>query len=225
MDTPNTRVRSVYVIGDSISMHYGPWLPAFLGDTFSYSRKAGAAAALENLDIPRGANGGDSERVRRYLETNDTHGEIPASDYLLLNCGLHDIKTDPASGTRQVELAAYRRNLEKIVEQGRVIAEELVWITTTPCDEAVHNARKSDFHRYRRDVIAYNRGAVEVMEEAGVEVIDLFAFTAALEAELGTGIYEDHVHFIPEVRRLQAAFIAGRLQGRAQSGRVSPAGR
>jgi hypothetical protein len=43
------------------------------------------------------------------------------------------------------------------------------------------------------------------MEAHRVPCIDLYRFTQSL----GNGVFQDHVHFIPEVRRLQAAYIAG----------------
>ena len=49
-----------YVIGDSISIQYGPYLESALGASWQYDRKSGDAEARKNLDIPIGANGGDS---------------------------------------------------------------------------------------------------------------------------------------------------------------------
>ncbi len=64
-----------------------------------------------------------------------------------------------------------------------------------------------EFKRYNRDVIAYNHAAGRVMRQANVPIIDLYKFSMSL----GEDIYCDHVHFKEEIRRLQAAFIAGQL--------------
>ena len=56
-------MRSVFVVGDSISIQYGPFLEQMLSGRIAYARKgsedATMAEALRNLDIPVGANGGD----------------------------------------------------------------------------------------------------------------------------------------------------------------------
>ncbi len=204
---------SAFFIGDSISVRYGPWLETYLSPEVSYSRKSGLDKALKDLDVPQGANGGDSAMVLEYLSNNQTHGEIDHVDVLVVNCGLHDIKTNPQVGTRQVAPEDYRSNLEKIVTVSGSICEQLIWVSTTPCIDAIHNSRNTSFHRFRADVLAYNDIADEVMTAAGVPTIDLFDLTVELEKEIGEVIYKDHVHFTPEIGRIQAAYIAGSVRG------------
>ena len=146
----------VFVIGDSISMGYGPFLEQYLAPWFRYAGKRGSERAMRALGLPVHGNGGDSSHVLKYLESNEEHGEIPATDYLLVNCGLHDIRTDPASGARKIDQSAYRRNLEGIVAAAFRLCRSLGWIRTTPCDEAVHNTRPDGFHRFAGDCRTYN---------------------------------------------------------------------
>jgi len=198
---------SVFVVGDSISIQYGPFLERFLRGVFSYARKEGEREALLNLDRPQGANGGDSSMVLEYLRALVATGTF-RPDLLLVNCGLHDIKTDPAAGTKQVPLETYRRNLAEIAGLCRTAGVRLVWIRTTPCDEAVHNRRPGmAFHRFAADCAAYNEAADAVMAAAAVPAIDLYTFTV----NLGPDLYCDHVHFHTHIREKQAAFIAGWL--------------
>lgn len=205
----------IFVIGDSISIHYGPFLEAQLKGFFSYARKSGEEAALKNLDIPEGANGGDSGMVLRYLKLKLSEGGIDA-DLLLLNCGLHDIKTTPATGAKQIPLDAYRQNLLQIIALMPQLGPKLVWIRTTPCDERVHNARQTSFHRFAADCNAYNAAADAIMREHGVPMIDLHGFTT----NLGENLYCDHVHFPEPIRQQQAAFIAGWLCAAATCGMI-----
>lgn len=202
---PSLAQHRVFVLGDSISIHYGPWLAALLPPRFAYSRKGGEGA-LTDLDRAIGANGGDSVMVLEYLRQRRCAGGLPA-DTLLLNCGLHDIKTDPATGHKQVAISAYEANLRAIAAEVRALGLRLVWLSTTPCDEAVHNTRQPAFHRFAADCISYNAIAGRVMAEVGSPCIDLHGFTA----RLGPDLYCDHVHFRPEVRLAQAAFLAGWL--------------
>lgn len=210
----------VYVIGDSISMQYGPYLEAALrGTGITYSRKGGPEDGPTNLDLPVGANGGDSAMVLEYLRARQRCGVPLQADRVLLNCGLHDIKTDPTTGNRQVPLELYRANLLALVELiTRQMGLALVWIRTTPCDDRVHNTRPGiAFHRFASDVAAYNAAADAVMAAQSVPRIDLHTFTVNLGTgnldtpNLGPELYCDHVHFVDAVRRQQAAFIAGWL--------------
>jgi lysophospholipase L1-like esterase len=195
----------VFVIGDSISMGYGPFLEQYLAPRFRYAAKRGSENPMPALGLPVHGNGGDSSQVLKYLQSNDAHGEIPATDYLLINCGLHDIRTDPATGVKQIDENSYRTNLKQIVATARPLCRHVCWVRSTPCDEAVHNTRPAGFHRYAADGRAYNAIADSVMRSNDVPEIDLYAFSVAQ----GPDLYADHVHFHPHIQARQAAFIAG----------------
>ena len=199
-------MKKLYVIGDSISIQYGPYLERALQGVMHYARKEGEAEAQLNLDRPQGANGGDSRMVLAFLQGSQEPGGIDA-DVMLVNCGLHDIKTDPLTGTKQIELAAYQENLRNIVVTVRAMGPLLVWLRTTPCDEQVHNHRQVSFHRFAADCALYNEAADAIMHAAGIPSIDLHTFTA----NLGPDLYYDHVHFHETIRAQQGAFIAGWL--------------
>jgi hypothetical protein len=166
----------------------------------------GGGEALKYLDIPQGANGGDSGMVLEYLQAIENRGGIDAY-YLLINCGLHDIKTNPETKEKQVSIENYRKNLQLMVESVLEMKPEMIWIRTTPCDEKVHNHEKSTFYRFAADCLEYNQAADKIMANAGVKSIDLHTFTANLSSDL----YCYHVHFYEDIREKQAAFIAGWL--------------
>ena len=200
-------MKKLFVLGDSISIQYGPFLRKMVGDRFQYDRKRGEAEALADLDRPIGANGGDSGMVLNYLGRE--WDKQVRYDVLLVNCGLHDIKTDPTTGRKQVSPAEYRENLEEIVRIAREMAHSVVWIRTTDADERIHNTRSSSFYRYHDDVVAYNAIADEVMSAQEIPIIDLYTFTRSF----GTSAFNDHVHYTEEIQCLQAAYIAGYLDG------------
>lgn len=195
-------MKTVHVIGDSISIHYGPYLAAYLAPYAHYSRKTGK---IGNLDNPEGANGGDSAMVLDYLRTCIDAGRH--WDLLLINCGLHDIKR--YTGPRQISPAAYERNVSRIFDLAAELSRRCLWLRTTPVIDALHQARMSEFLRFNADVEAYNAIADAVAAAKGVGVIDLYTFCQALG---GAEIYQDHVHFTPAMQRLQAAFIAGAVK-------------
>lgn len=199
----------IYIIGDSISIQYGPYLKQYLAGVMDYSRKEGEAEARLNLDKPQGANGGDSAMVLSFVQALAKSGGVDA-DLFLVNCGLHDIKKNPETGSLQVPIDAYESNLRALVVLAAKMRTQLVWMRTTPCDEKVHNKRPGmAFHRFAGDCEAYNAVADRVMREAGVPSIDLHTFTC----NLGADLYCDHVHFHEQIREKQAAFIAGWLNG------------
>lgn len=197
---------AIYVVGDSISIDYHDALVDEFRGTYHYSRKGGLELARSDLDHPQGANGGDSaavlDHIRDVLKTRD---DLPGT--LLINCGLHDMKVAPATGKHQIRLDAYRRNLEEISTLVHASGRRLIWITTTPVDEERHNARSKAFHRYEKDLAAYNAAAVETMTAHGVPIIDLHGFTAGIDGE----IFRDHVHFRPDVSLRQASFLRASL--------------
>ncbi|GMV93483.1 MAG: hypothetical protein AMXMBFR82_32610 [Candidatus Hydrogenedentota bacterium] len=199
-------LNKVYVIGDSISIQYGPYLQQYLRGFMDYDRKADESEKNVGLAEPRGANGGDSSMVLRFVEAAEKAGGLGA-DILVLNCGLHDIKTEPLTGAKQVPIDQYEENLKKIVASAQRMNMKVVWVRTTPVDESIHNNPNSIFHRFAADCAAYNDVADRVMTEAGVPMIDLFTFTN----NIGENLFADHVHFPEPVREKQGAFIAGWL--------------
>ena len=205
---------SLFVLGDSISIQYGPYLEQMLQGICGYARKEEVAEGAQTPDYPAGANGGDSSMALAYLRHRfEEEGFAP--NMLLLNCGLHDVKTNPKTGRTQVSLADYARNLRQILALMQQRPIKLIWVRTTAVDDARHNSRVSEFHRFNRDVLAFNGAADEIFASAGTPIIDLNRFTANLFGE----VYCDHVHFTEPVRAQQAAFIAGYTAATLQSSR------
>lgn len=194
--------RELFVIGDSISIHYGPYLKKMIEDKFNYDRKRGIDQALEDLDKPVGANAGDSGMILKYL--TEQYHKNTKYDILLINCGLHDIRIDRFSHKIQIELEDYKMNLTKIIKLLKIMANKTIWIGLTPVIDVIHNSRTTGYLRYINDVKTYDIAAKEIMIENKIPCIDMYNFTK----ELGDDIYCDHVHFKHEIRKLQAAFIA-----------------
>lgn len=196
------KLPKIFVVGDSISMHYGPYLEKSLSGFFIYDRKRGSES---NLDDPNGANGGDSKRIITYLKELKENSNFK-TDYLLINCGLHDIRKTAENDSPQVSLEQYSKNLTEIISISRELGAKLIWINTTPVNDSIHNSIVG-FKRYNEDVIKYNIESTKIMKEMGIPIIDLYTFTMKFIPEA----YIDHVHFNIEVRQKQADFISGNL--------------
>jgi len=200
----------IYSVGDSISVQYGEYLGGMLGEKFQVMRRSGDREAQENLNIPKGSNSGDSNRVLEYLKARTGIGDF-RPDLLIFNCGLHDVKRMTSDGGAQVPIAAYRANLEELATQLKLYGIPAAWIRTTHSNDLIHNKNPAlGFFRFSADVEAYNHVADEVMKVADIPVIDLAGFTKGLGTD--EELFCDHVHFQENVRRLQAAFLAGWIQ-------------
>lgn len=195
----------VFVIGDSISIHYGSYLKNSLNGFFNYERKGEEEQVIKDLDIPSGTNGGDSEMVLAYLKELKTDSNFK-TDYLLVNCGLHDIKRKSPSDSTQISIKKYGQNLQSIINISKQMNVKLVWVKSTPVVDTIHN-RKAYFYRFNKDVISYNKLADSIMLATKTPIIDLYTFTK----KYGPSGYIDHVHYKTAIREKQADFIAGNL--------------
>ena len=198
-------------IGDSISVHYREYLISFLEDEFKIITKDGLEEAYKDLDIPAGANIGDSRMLRDYL-VYENGKETITYDYVMFNCGLHDIKANIDTGVKQVLIEDYEINLSKALDIWQENKVEIIFINSTPVIDKIHNSPEriaiNKIKRSRKDLLDYNAVAEKVMTERAIPVIDLFSFTDTF----GEEAFCDHAHFTPEVRKLQAAYLAGAVQ-------------
>jgi lysophospholipase L1-like esterase len=203
-------MRRVFLLGDSISIGYAPFLRRFVDGHCAIQQKSGMEESLRDLNAAIGANGGDSGHCLSYLQAMVPCGRLQA-DLLLLNCGLHDIKCQPGMRSRQVSAEVYRENLCAILTLAREAFVPVLWVRTTPVEERVHNTPDCSVWRYEADVQTYNAIADEVMAAADVRSVDLHAFTCQI-APSGQRT-TDGRHFPDYICELQGAFIAGWLRG------------
>lgn len=197
----------LFVIGDSISIFYGPYLKQYVEGKYLYDRKRDKGEAMRDLDNPIGANGGDSRMVVKYLKELSENNRFHA-DLLLVNCGLHDMKTNLQTGKQQVSLEDYRHNLDTIHQLSEKMKVRLVWVNCTPVNDSIHNSKGVTFYRYNRDVVRYNEVADSLFAAKRVPVIDMYSFSSQFPLDA----FMDHVHYSIEYRKLQAAYIAGFLE-------------
>lgn len=198
----------VFLIGDSISVQYFPYLKEYMSGFAVVERKLDNGQAEKNLDIPTGANGGDSRMVLEYLRSKFKNPEFKP-DYMLINCGLHDIKRTPEKpNIVQVTEENYRKNLESIFALLKSKKVKPVWVRTTYVVDSIHNSRSKDIVRHGEDVLKYNKIADEICAKNHVPSIDLYGFSVSQ----GKEHLMDHVHYDLPTRALQAAYITGFMQ-------------
>lgn len=183
----------------------GPPLVVLIGDSIRMGYQQGVVEALGHeaeVWCPE-PNGGDSRNVLAHL---DEWVLQRAPDVVHVNCGLHDIKKDFATGTPQVPLEEYAGNVEQILSRlSECKGMRVVWALTTPVNEKWHRANK-EFDRFEVDVQAYNERARTACRNRSIEVNDLYALVESIGRD--DILREDGVHFSDGGSRLLAGAVA-----------------
>jgi lysophospholipase L1-like esterase len=186
-----------------------------IGDSIRMGYQAVVAEALADCAMVWGpeANCWNSANVLAHI---DEWVIARQPDLVHLNCGLHDLKRAYDSPAHEVEPAAYRANIEAILQ--RILHETraaVIWATITPVNEAWHHATKG-FDRFAADVALYNALALEVVRASAVPVNDLYA--TVMQAGRDTLLVPDGVHFNEAGSALLGQTVADTIRARLVAG-------
>lgn len=122
-------------------------------------------------------------------------------DIVHVNAGLHDLATvldSTAKLNRYCDLNQYSENVRQIVRRiKKAGVKNIVWALCTPVQEDWHKTvpgtnRPREMMRKNEDIVAYNKAAVQVMNEEGVEVNDLYS--AIMRCGVEQALLDDGVH-------------------------------
>lgn len=165
---------TVYLIGDSIRINAESTVRSRLGDLV--------------IESPR-ENCESSTRIRSRLAE-----WVPAApgDLVYMNCGLHDLRYDPGASQPVNTLAQYVENLQAVFNALAETGATIVWATSTPFDQARHNASKAS-RRYQVDLQRYNAASTDLARSYGFAVHDLHA--EVLAHDLPSLLLDDGLHF------------------------------
>ena len=170
---------NVVLIGDSIRMGYQKYVQTEL---------SGFAEIWGSEE-----NGGSSQQVLEYLDSVIER----SPDVVHINAGLHDLRRPFGSTANQVTLENYYRNIREITERIRAGTQaRLIWATSTPLNEELHNevhAELGDFRRFAVDVNTYNEGLFDQAQILDLEINDLNA--VVMKAGPDKILSQDGVHF------------------------------
>ena len=133
-------------------------------------------------------------------------------DVIHFNWGLHDLKylgpggqnlADPSDPTSkpQVPIDEYEKNLRQLVAKLKKTDARLIWCSTTPVPQGAKG-------RVVGDSVKYNAVAAQVMQEHGVAVNDLYAFTKPQLKEIQKPA---DVHFTPAGSRALAEHVVAQI--------------
>lgn len=171
------------LIGDSISMQYGPETRRLL---------EGKATVYHIPDNGQTTKYG-LEQLQYWL--GDGHWTV-----IHFNFGLHDIHAG-AGHKPQVSIEDYERNLREIVKRLQATGAKLVWASTTPVPAGITVRSESD-------VVAYNEVARKIMDENHIPINDLHALAESWGAPGADWQLPHNVHFRAEGYAALAAQVA-----------------
>ncbi|MCP1660824.1 SGNH/GDSL hydrolase family protein [Neisseria perflava] len=166
---------TVYLIGDSIRLGYEPFVRRALADTRIFT-------------LPQ--NGQSSREVLQTLPQATTG--IQPGDIVHLNCGLHDIRRNQGVALPVSDLNTYLGNLQQIFQSLRKMQAKVIWASSTPFLEQVHNLVKPS-RRYLADICLYNQSADKLARKFGFAVNDLYGLM--FEQDLTALMVCDGLHF------------------------------
>ena len=175
----------VLILGDSISIGYGPTVSYALADVAYVVRPTNLVGGPENCS---GTTKG-IQRIDQWLTIGGGNWDV-----IHFNFGLHDLKHVKPDGKNsnspndppQADLAAYERNLREIVAKLKATGAKLIFATTTPYPAGVTPFRDPE------SAAKYNAVAEQIMAENEIEVDDLYAFAAPQLEEIQMPV---NVHF------------------------------
>ena len=156
----------VLVCGDSISLGYTLHLAKALGPRYRVTHTPGNARALPNI-----------------LAHADEWILAEPSDVLILNAGLHDTRANNAR-----TLPDYEPNLRRLFAliRARCPRTRIIWITTTPVDEA-----RMTIYGPNAAVDSLNSLATPIARSYGATVVDL---NAVFRGRMRGAISHDGTH-------------------------------
>ena len=198
-------MRTVYIIGDSISLGYTPEVTRLL---------AGRAVVTHNPGNAQYSSYGlrhlpDWLGVARYdvIHFNwgcwDRHYLDPAADPL--EPSVDKFKRD---GVRRTTPEQYAANLAAIVAILQTTGAKLIWAASTPLRDDGTLCCRPD------EVPAYNTVAARVMAESGIAINDLYYYALPEADRL---LSPDGCHFTDDGYRYLARQVAAVIQGELAS--------
>ena len=172
----------VLIIGDSISLGYTPTVVKLLKGKASVSHAPG--------------NNAGTTRGMKYLKSWLGKDKW---DVIHFNWGLHDLKHVKVPGTNQksnnpndpyqADIKQYEQNMRILVPMLKATGAKLIFATTTPYPAGVKPARIPE------DAAKYNAVALEIMNEHGIVINDLYSYALPQLEKLQT---PKDVHFTGE---------------------------
>jgi lysophospholipase L1-like esterase len=148
------------------------------------------------------------ESSREVAARIDEWAPAAEGDLVHINCGLHDIRHDPGVSWPVCTLEQYQHNLSSVFEFLSARRARVIWATSTPFLEQVHNSAKAS-RRFLGHLLEYNAASRDLVEAYGFAVNDMYVKLAG--ASLGELLLPDGVHFNSSGNALVAELIVAAI--------------
>lgn len=197
----NQALKSVLLLGDSISIGYTPFVQEMLKYMAIVERPMQNNGKAENCEGTTKA----LENLERWLGDKKW-------DVIHFNFGLHDLKhVDPLTGKNsnnandplQADLKQYKKNLTQIVETLKGTGAKLIFATTTPYPDTVNKPLRDPGMAEK-----YNRVAIKIINRNNITINDLYTFS---EPRLDEIQLPNNVHFNESGYRALAGKVIDRI--------------
>lgn len=178
---------NISVIGDSIRMNSEKFILTGLPESWQVKSPS------ENCESSHKV----ASELDKWLGKN--------TDVVHVNCGLHDIRYNPGSNRPVSTLEEYETNLNVIFSSLAKSNCLVIWATSTPFLEAIHNTAKAS-KRYEHDLLRYNETSVKLAVQFGFHINDLYSLVSSVEfTQL---LLEDGLHFTERGNKLIGKLIS-----------------
>lgn len=141
----------VTLLGDSIRMGYGQFVPGLLGDNYTVFQPA------DNCKFAKFT-------LRSILDWND---DIEGSDIIHWNNGIWDITTC-VDGDPLTDIDEYLTTMIRVAKQLKKRAKKVIFATTTPVRDPAGSGYESNAR-----IMEYNRIVVPELQKLGIMINDL----------------------------------------------------
>lgn len=190
-----SKLPEVFIIGDSISMGYTPFVTKILEGKAIVTRPGENCGPTET-----GVNNMDKWLGGKTFKV------------IYFNFGLHDLKhinaiTKKASGKATdpvlADIPTYMANLDIIIQKLKAASHKVIFATTTPVPE-----KSGSPYRDKAMPPKYNEAAKAIMKKNNIEVDDLYNFVLPQVAEIQR---PNNVHYTDKGYEILAGRVAATI--------------
>lgn len=178
---------SIFLLGDSIRLHAEPYI---------------RAALMPRAIISPAENCRSSDILATHIIQ---WAPVKPGDIVHINSGLHDIRYNPNTEKPVNSLESYQTNLSYIFNYLTIHQAHVIWASSTPFAETVHNSVKVS-RRYYSDIIKYNTAATVLAQSYGFTIHNLHAILLANRFE--SLLLPDGLHYNETGNRIIGQAIA-----------------
>lgn len=153
----------------------GGWASRIKQDIYSEHIEGAEPWEDYNIAYMRANSSETSEglKTRVYPELKAARDKSDHDWTMVFSVGMNDCVIDRVEENK-VSKSDYRNNIEKIIEEGREVADQVIAVGLTPVDESIVGPESKEEYYLNQEVSKFNSILEEVCEEKNVKFIPVF---------------------------------------------------